>query len=148
MAENGTTFWESFDAIHHNQSLCHWTHSGVGEWLWREVAGLSPNEEDPGYRSMTIRPRPTKEVSSCRARYQSMRGAIEIEWALRRSAFQLDIAIPAGAKAKVFLPAGNEESAREGATAANKASGVAFLSMSDTGPVFEVQSGRYHFSTS
>ena len=148
MAENGTTFWESFDAVNRNQSLCHWTHSGVGEWLWREVAGLSPDEEDPGYGSMTIRPRPTKEVSSCRARYLSIRGAIEIEWALRGSEFQLDIAIPAGAKAKVFFPAGDEESVKEGSTAANKANGVAFLSMSDAGPVFEVQSGRYHFSMS
>jgi alpha-L-rhamnosidase len=148
MAENGTTFWESFDAIHRNQSLCHWTHSGVGEWLWRGVAGLSPDEEDPGYKSIILRPRPTKEVSSCRARYLSIRGAIEIEWALRGRELQLDIVIPAGAKAKVFFPAGNEDSVREGSALAKKANGVAFLSMSDTGPVFEVQSGRYHFSTS
>ncbi|HZQ44187.1 MAG TPA: alpha-L-rhamnosidase C-terminal domain-containing protein [Acidobacteriaceae bacterium] len=79
MAENGTTFWESFSAVNGNLSLCHWTHSGVGEWLWRNVAGLAPDAEDPGYRSVTIRPRPTKEVSSCRASYLSIRGAIEIE---------------------------------------------------------------------
>jgi hypothetical protein len=147
MAENGTTFWESFDAINRNQSLCHWTHSGVAEWLWRNVAGLNPDPEDPGYRSMTIHPRPTKEVSSCRARYLSLRGAIEIEWALRDREFRLDITIPVGTKAKVFFPVGDQDSFKEGSTPAKKASGVEFLSMSGNEPVFEVESGTYHFTT-
>ena len=146
MAENGTTFWESFDASNRNQSLCHWTHSGVGEWLWRNVAGLNPDPDDPGYRSMTIRPRPTKEVSSCRAKYLSVRGAIEIEWALRGREFRLHIAVPVGTKAKVYFPAVDKDSIREGSTRAKKASGVEFLSMSDSGPIFQVESGRYHFT--
>ncbi|HZQ43476.1 MAG TPA: family 78 glycoside hydrolase catalytic domain [Acidobacteriaceae bacterium] len=148
MAENGTTFWESFDAINHNQSLCHWTHSGVAEWLWRNVAGLNPDQEDPGYRSMTIRPRPTKEVSSCRARYLSIRGPIEIEWGLRGREFWLDLVLPVGAKAKVLFPVGDEGSIIESGTPAKKASGVEFLSTSSNGPAFEVESGRYHFTTS
>ncbi|SPE23700.1 putative Rhamnosidase [Candidatus Sulfotelmatomonas gaucii] len=147
IAENGTTFWESFDAIKRNQSLCHWTFSGVGEWLWRNVAGLNPDADDPGYRSITIRPRPAKEVSSCRARFPSVRGDIEIEWALRGREFRLDLAIPAGARAKVFFPGGDEDSVSEGDVSAKKASGVRFLSMSDSGPVFEVESGRYHFTS-
>jgi alpha-L-rhamnosidase len=147
MAENGTTFWESFDASNRNQSLCHWTHSGVGEWLWRNVAGLNPDQENPGYRSMTIRPRPTKEVSWCRARYRSVCGAIEVEWELRGREFWLDITVPVGARAKVLFPFGDEDSIREGSTPAKKASGVEFLSMSGNGPVFEVESGTYHFVT-
>jgi hypothetical protein len=94
---------ENKTACNRNQSLCHWTHSGVGEWLWRNVAGLNPDPDDPGYRSMTIRPQPTKEVHSCRSRYLSVRGAIEIEWAWRGGEFRLDIAVPVGARAKVFF---------------------------------------------
>lgn len=148
VAENGTTFWESFDAIKRNQSLCHWTFSGVGEWLWRNVAGLNPDPEDPGYRSITIHPRPTQEVSSCRARYLSVRGAIEVEWALRGREFHLDVVVPVGARAKVFFPVGNEDSVREGGMSAKNASGVAFKSMDGGRPVFEVESGRYHFTAS
>ncbi len=148
MAENGTTFWESFDAINRNQSLCHWTHSGVGEWLWRNVAGLNPDPDGPGYRSMAIRPRPTKEVHACRARFLSGRGAIEIDWAMRDGAFRLDLTIPVGARAKVFFPVGDQNSIREGSTFVKSASGVEFLGMSDGGPVFQVESGRYHFTTS
>jgi alpha-L-rhamnosidase len=147
MAENGTTFWESFDAINRNQSLCHWTHSGVGEWLWRNVVGINPDPDDPGYRSMMIRPRPTKEVRSCRARYLSLRGVIEIEWALRNREFRLDVAVPVGARARVFFPVGDQDSVRESNTSAKNASGVAFISMSDGRPVFEVEAGRYHFIT-
>jgi alpha-L-rhamnosidase len=137
---------ESFDAINRNQSLCHWTHSGVAEWLWRSVVGLEPDPDNAGYRSMTIRPRPTDQVSACRARYLSIRGVIEIEWALRGREFPLDIAIPVGTRAKLFFPIGDQNSIREGSTPAKKASGVEFLSMGDSGPVFEVESGRYHFT--
>lgn len=146
IAENGTTFWESFDAKNRNLSLCHWTHSGIGEWLWRNIAGLNPDPDSPGYKSMTIRPRPTREVSSCRAKYSSVLGAIEIEWELRGREFRLDITVPVGARAKVLLPLGDERSVREGNTSARNASGVEFLLMSDCGPVFKVESGRYHFT--
>ena len=96
---------------------------------------------------MTIRPLPTKEVSSCRATYLSVRGAIEIEWALQGREFRLDIAVPVGARAKVLFPVGDQDSIRESSKPAKKASGVEFLSMSGNGPVFEVESGRYHFTT-
>jgi alpha-L-rhamnosidase len=146
IAENGTTFWESFDASKGNLSLCHWTHSGVAEWLWRNVAGLNPDSNEAGYRSMTIRPQPTDEVSSCHARYLSIRGAVEIEWELRGRELRLDVSVPVGAKAKVFFPAGDEDSVREGNTPAKKADGVHFLSMTNAGPVFEVESGSYRFT--
>jgi hypothetical protein len=135
------------DRVQSQSVLCHWTHSGVGEWLWRNVAGLNSDSDDPGYRSMTIRLQPTKEVHSCRSRYLSVRGAIEIEWAWRGGEFRLDIAVPVGARAKVFFPVGDQDSIRESSTPAKKASGVEFLSMSGSGPVFQVESGRYNFTT-
>ena len=150
MAENGTTFWESFgtNISNHNFSLCHWTYSGVGEWLWRNAVGFNPDPDAPGYKSMTIRPWPTPELSSCRAKYNSVRGAIEIEWELTDREFRLDIAVPVGARAKLLFPVGDENSLRESNTPAKKVSGVKFLSTSGSGPVFEVESGRYHFTAS
>jgi alpha-L-rhamnosidase len=85
-------------------------------------------------------------VSSCHARYLSIRGAVEIEWELRGRELRLDVSVPVGAKAKVFFPAGDEDSVREGNTPAKKADGVHFLSMTNAGPVFEVESGSYRFT--
>ncbi len=76
-----------------------------------------------------------------------MRGAIEIDWALRGREFRLDISLPIGARAKVYFPGSDQDSVREGGTLAKHASGVEFLSMSDDGPVFEIESGRYHFTS-
>ena len=80
MAEHNTTMWEAFNANARNLSLNHWTHSAVSEWLWRDVAGLNPDEQHPGYQSFTIHPRPTKEVSWCNASYDSIRGRIVSNW--------------------------------------------------------------------
>lgn len=146
IAENGTTFWESFDAIEHNLSLCHWTHSGVAEWLWRNVAGLVPSADDPGYESVTIRPRPTDEVSACRAIYRSIRGPIEIAWTMRGREFRLDLTVPVGTRAEVVFPVGDADSVEEGNMAARRASGVKFLSNGENSPIFEVEAGRYHFT--
>lgn len=147
MAENGTTFWESFDAINRNQSLCHWTHSGVAEWLWRHVAGLEPDLDNPGYRSMTIRPRPTREVNSCKASYLSVQGPIEIEWAMHGRQFSLDLTVPVGSRARVIFPSVDADSVKEGDTSAKIASGVQFLAMNDGCPVFQVESGKYRFTS-
>ena len=80
MASYNTTMWESFNANSQNLSLNHWTHSAVSEWLWRNVAGLNPDEQHPGYQAFTIWPRPSKEVAWCKASYDSICGMIVSDW--------------------------------------------------------------------
>lgn len=39
-------------------SFNHWAFGAVGEWLWRHVAGLNPDDAHPGWKHFTIAPRP------------------------------------------------------------------------------------------
>jgi hypothetical protein len=94
-----TTMWEAFNALAQNLSLNHWTHSAASEWLWRNVAGLNPEEQHPGYQSFTIRPRVTKEVSWCKASYDSIRGQIVSDWKLDGNLFTLRLTVPANTSA-------------------------------------------------
>ncbi len=61
-------------------SFNHWAFGAVGEWLWRELAGIQPDEENPGYKHFVIRPRPGAGVTWLNSRYQSIRGPIECRW--------------------------------------------------------------------
>jgi len=147
MAEQSTTLWEAFDANTRNLSLNHWTHSAVNEWLWRNVAGLNPDEQSPGYQSFTICPRPTREVRWCRSAYNSIRGQIVSNWRCDGDTFKLDITIPANTTATVIMPAIDPDTIKESGIPAAQAKGVKLLHTGSGTTAWQVGSGDYHFTS-
>ena len=147
MAEQNTTMWEAFNAPAQNLSLNHWTHSAVSEWLWRNVAGLNPDEQHPGYRSFTICPRPTREVTWCKASYDSIRGQIFSDWACDGNNFALKITVPANTTATVFVPASGPKVVTESGRPASESEGVTLLRSEPGAVVYQVSSGVYQFNS-
>ncbi len=147
MANCNTTMWEAFDANTRNQSLNHWTHSAVNEWLWRNVAGLNPDEQSPGYQSFTIYPRPMAEVGWCRSTYNSIRGQIISNWQCTSNTFSLDVTVPANATATVIIPALNPDTVKESGNPAAQAEGVKLASAGSGTATYQVGSGTYHFTS-
>ena len=147
MAEQNTTMWEAFNAPAQNLSLNHWTHSAVSEWLWRNVAGLNPDEDHPGCQSFTICPRPTQEVTWCRASYDSIRGRIVCDWKMDGNVFTLKLTVPANTTATVYLPAKDAASVTESGKILAKIAGVKSVQMEVGCAVLEVGSGDYHFES-
>jgi len=145
MADHGTTLWEAFNANTQNLSLNHWTHSAVSEWLWRDVAGLNPDEQGPGYRSFTIHPRPTSEVSWCQASFDSPRGRIIIHWKAKDDEFELKTTIPANTTATVVVPASDPGTVTESGKPAAQAEGITLLRTERGAVIYQVGSGVYKF---
>jgi alpha-L-rhamnosidase len=67
MIDNGaTTIWERWDGYVEGRgfqdagmnSFNHWALGAVGEWMWRHIAGLNPDEAQPGWKHFTVAPRP------------------------------------------------------------------------------------------
>ncbi len=146
MANQGTTFWESFEADTRNQSLNHWTHSSVAEWLWRDVAGLNPDEANPGYASFVVHPRPCAEVSWCKAQYASVRGPIKIAWRNEATQFTLDLTVPASASAVVYLPAADPQAVHENDRPVSQAAGIQWQRQDGHEAIFRVEAGSYHLA--
>ena len=147
MAEYNTTFWEAFNANSQNLSLNHWTHSAVSEWLWRNVAGLNPDEEHPGYRSFTIRPRPSRQVKWCQASYDSIRGRIVSDWKRDGNQFTLKVVIPANTTAQIHVPAKSAADVTESGDAVTNSRTVKFLREENGRAVCEIGSGKYEFKS-
>ena len=147
MAEQNTTMWESFNADARNQSLNHWTHSAVNEWLWRNVAGLNPDEQSPGYQTFTIHPRPTPEVSWCRSSYNSIRGPIASNWRCEGDTFHLEITVPVNSTATVIVPTVNPDTVEESGKPAAQAEGVKQVSTGAGSVTYQVGSGDYNFTS-
>ena len=155
--QGATTIWERWDGYVEGvgpwggfqhpdmNSFNHWALGSVGEWVWRNLAGINPDEKCPGYKHFFIRPRPSVGLSWVRARYDSIRGPIVSEWEQADGQFRLHVEIPANTTATVYVPAKNVESVSEGGGAAAKAAGIKFLRMEDDFAVYGVTSGHYDF---
>jgi len=155
MIDNGaTTIWERWDGYVKGRgfqdagmnSFNHWALGSVGEWVWRNVAGLNPDDAQPGWKHFTVAPRPGGGVKWARANYHSLRGEIRVDWRIEAGRFRMRLTIPANTSAMVRIPTRQPESVTEGKRPATQANGVRFVSAEAGAASFEVSSGNYEFA--
>jgi alpha-L-rhamnosidase len=113
--QGATTVWERWDAyvkgrgIHPDgmNSFDHYSIGSVGEWLYRNVLGINPDETRAGYAHFTIQPRPAGgTLTWAKGSYNSIRGEISSAWKIENGLFTLKITIPVNTTATVVLPDG------------------------------------------
>ncbi len=126
MVEMGaTTIWERWDGYVKGRgfqdpgmnSFNHWAFGSVGEWVWRELAGINPDDEQPGYKHFLIRPRPCGDLAWARARYDGIRGPIVSEWSIAGGQIRLHVEVPANTTATVIVPTSSPAAVSEGGKA-------------------------------
>jgi alpha-L-rhamnosidase len=142
LAQGATTIWEQWDGVH---SRLHSSFLSLGEWFVQGLAGIRPDPERPGYEHVLVRPAPVGDLASARARFDSVRGPIEVEWKRADERFTLRVSIPPGSRATVFVPTDDAGAVLEGDEPAQRAVGVTARPGPPGAAVFEVESGRYEF---
>lgn len=157
MVENGaTTIWERWDGYVKGRgfqnpgmnSFNHWAFGAVGEWMWREIAGIHPDDAAPGYAHFFVRPRPGGGLTWARGSYDSIRGRIQTEWRVAEGGLTLKVQVPANTTATVWVPAAEAGGVTESGKPANQAAGLRELGWRDGAAGFEVGSGEYVFRAS
>jgi len=154
MIDNGaTTMWERWDGYVKGRgfqdagmnSFNHWAFGAVGEWIWRNVAGLNPDEAQPGWKHFVVAAKPGGGVTWAKAEYQSIRGKIAMNWRLEGTKLSLRLTVPPNASATVYVPTTEVESVTESGVLARKAKGVKWVRNQKSVAVYEVGSGDYAF---
>lgn len=151
--QGATTIWERWDGYVEGRgfqnagmnSLNHWALGSVGEWIWREIVGIHPDDRQPGFKHFAIRPRPGFGVTSAKGEYDSIRGRIVSDWTFEHGKISLRVTVPSNTTATIYVPTGAAASVTEGDQPATKALGVVFLRQEADAAVFEVGSGSFHF---
>jgi alpha-L-rhamnosidase len=77
----------------------------VVDWIYRYLAGVAPDREQPGYRNVVVAPHPVARVEWARASILTGYGDTSVEWERDNSALRVEIRVPFGAHATVVLPA-------------------------------------------
>lgn len=141
-----TSLTESWDA-NLRSSHDHFMLGQITEWFFRDLAGIAPDPEGPGFRRILLEPSPVGDLAWVEASYDSVRGPISVRWTHRDGRFTLEAEIPANTSATVLLPALAGTQVLESGRPAARSPGVAFLRWEDGRAVFSIESGRYSFSS-
>lgn len=117
-AKNGTTIWERWDALREDgscntgaddgtngmTSFNHYASGAVGDFLYRRVAGIEP--EEPGYRVFRVQPLPGGGLTYARGSVDTPYGRIVSDWTLEHCKFTLTVTVPVGTRCRMVLPDG------------------------------------------
>jgi alpha-L-rhamnosidase len=155
ITKGATTIWERWDGIKPDgtfqdkgmNSFNHYAYGAIGEWLYRVVAGIDIDEQNPGYKHIIIQPHPGGGLTSARARLDSMYGPIESDWRLDGNTMTVNVEVPPNTTATVKLPSAKMADVTEGGKPVGEAPGVYLLQTRQEGDtaVIPIGSGRYLF---
>jgi alpha-L-rhamnosidase len=110
-----TTIWERWDSMLPDGSINpgemtsfnHYALGAVADWMQRTIGGIAPAE--PGYRVISVHPRPGGALTSATAALDTGYGRVETSWTIEDGRFSLDLCVPTGTEAVVVLPGRHEE---------------------------------------
>ncbi|NYD67532.1 alpha-L-rhamnosidase [Agromyces atrinae] len=132
-----TTVWERWDAILPDGSIHggamdagsgdggggsmlsfnHYAYGAMIDWVYRTVAGLAPDADEPGYRLVHVAPRPATGLEHAAASIDTRLGRLAIEWTVENGSLVIDLTVPFGSRAALDLPVSPESTVTiDGAT--------------------------------
>ncbi len=146
-----TSVWERWDSVKPDgsyqsaamNSFNHYALGSVGNWMFRNIAGLYPAE--PGFKSFYAAPMPGGDIKSAESSYRCPCGEIKCSWQSGPERFRMELSVPYNTTAEVRLPCGEGDTILEGGVPAEGADGVSRFKREDNAALFEAGSGDYVF---
>lgn len=153
ITKGATTIWERWDGIKPDgtfqnpgmNSFNHYAYGAIGEWMYKNMAGLSIDEAHPGYKHTIIAPKPGGGFTRASANTHSMFGDVSSSWKIENGQFSLEINIPPNTSAKVTLPHAELQQVTESGKALDRVQDIQRSIRDGENVMVEVGAGRYHF---
>jgi alpha-L-rhamnosidase len=133
-----TSLTEAWDA-NPRASQDHFMLGGAEEWFYRGLGGIDFDLSRTKEERITIRPQIVDGVEWVRCGYGSKLGKIESDWKKAGGVLTMDVTIPAGASAMVWVPVKD----RQALTASE--AGAAKVRTEAGAALYRVGSGSYRF---
>lgn len=109
LARGATTLWEGWgepehDVTHGARSLNHAMMGGFDNWFYVTLAGMKPDESQPGFRHVNLQPEPPPGLAWVRAWHMTPHGRLASAWRYAGAEFVWEVEVPAGCTATACLP--------------------------------------------
>lgn len=124
-----TTIWERWDGIKQDgsfqtpdmNSFNHYAYGAIGDWMYKNIAGINSIATSPGFKKILIAPKPGGKLTSATGELETVYGKVKSSWVIIDGLFKLDVTIPPNTSAIIILPKSEKKE--------------------------EIGSGNYHFET-
>ncbi len=164
--QGATTIWERWNSYTvasgygpvSMNSFNHYAYGVVAEWMFHHMAGIAPDEQQPGFKHILLQPYPdtrsvlrfgSARITSVDADFASDYGSIKADWQCDGSKeMTYSVTIPANTSATLRLPIADGLYVYESGQEAELAEGVTYMGTADGYAIYEVGSGSYLFSVS
>lgn len=122
-----TTIWERWNSVEPNgkisgtemNSLNHYSYGSIVEWMFRNMAGINPCEEYPGFKRFRIAPMPNYRIGKSEVRLRAASGRIESAWEIDGKMLKFRFTVPFDTEAEIVLPDAEAEVIRQQAGSAD-----------------------------
>ena len=107
-----TTIWEHWDGIKPDGSLWskdmnsfnHYAYGSIGDWMFRHIAGINLDPDQPGYRHSVLRPVPGGGLTHADGSLDTLYGRLSLAWRLEGDTMVVDVTVPVNTTASLSLP--------------------------------------------
>ena len=156
ITRGATTIWERWDGIKPDgsfqdagmNSFNHYAYGAIGEWLYRVVAGVEIDPQQPGYKHILFQPHPGGGLTQAKAEVQSMYGLVSCGWEIKDKTLTVNVVVPPNTTARATLPGAKLAEVQEESKPLAKASGVSAAEQKGKDVVVELGSGTFSFAYS
>jgi alpha-L-rhamnosidase len=149
--EGATTIWELWNGNTAEPSMNSHNHVMlVGDlvvWLYEYVAGIAPDDANPGFKHLVMRPHPVGDLAWVKCSFRSPYGLVRSDWQREDDEFAWQITVPPNTTATAYIPATDADSVTESGKPAKEAEGAKFVRAEQGQVVFELGSGSYRFES-
>ena len=141
--QGATTTWEEWNG---KDSRNHPMYGGCLTWFPRHLAGIRVTREGAGYRHFEVNPVPAEGLDSVYYSLQTPQGLVSSRVLSSGGSLQrLEVTVPVGSTATIFLPAGSK-AVRESGKKLKAGKGIIRVTEEEGGKVkAEVGQGKYKF---
>jgi len=162
--QGATTIWERWNSYTIDagfgdasmNSFNHYSYGAVSEWMFRFMAGIEADENNPGFKHFVLQPRPDtrnvpddNKIKTVSAEYGSYYGKIKSGWERKDDGnYRYTITVPANTSATLYLLKCNVATrVTQNGVEAKKVKGVISFTDEKNRFVLELESGTYVFDT-
>jgi alpha-L-rhamnosidase len=142
--QGATTTWEKWDG---EGSRNHPMFGGGLTWFYRKLAGMNADPDNPGYKHIIFKPQPADDIFYTTYSTLTPFGKAGISWKKDNGKFIMDVIVPAGSRATVYIPADKKGDVTESGKEITDSEIIKFSGIENGYVVFNIGSGEYKFSS-
>lgn len=108
-----TTIWERWNSVLPDgtisgtdmNSLNHYAYGSIAEWIFQQMCGINPVEDEPGFKKIKFSPKPYGKLQNAKEKLNSASETIESGWEIKEDgSSSFAFIVPFNTTADVILP--------------------------------------------